>query len=66
MKSLAKQYFEDFTEFREAFDAELALYDIVILDNFLLNKENIERYYANYISNNTPKIALCGLNPGRF
>lgn len=66
MINLAEQYFEDFNEFKQNFSSTLAQNDIVVLDDFLNNKDNIEKYYDKYVDFDSDKIVLCGLNPGRF
>lgn len=66
MTDFSDKYFSDFEEFKKEFSDDLLSKDLVVLDDFLQNKNNIKRYYEKYVSKNKPKIVLCGINPGRF
>ena len=39
--------------------------DILILDDFLENWENIKRFNEKYYKGSYPKTVLCGINPGK-
>lgn len=39
--------------------------NIDILDDFLNNFSNIQKFYNEYYSSGIPKIVLCGINPGK-
>lgn len=60
IKELKRQYIDD-----EAINTLLKNDDIVILDGFLNNWNNIERFYAQYNNNKYPKVVICGINPGK-
>lgn len=38
---------------------------VSILDDFLKNWSNIERFYSEYYGTSYPETVLCGINPGR-
>jgi len=60
IKELKKQYIEN-----EAVKKLLKDDDIEILDGFLNNWDNIEKFYAQYYNNKHPKVVICGINPGK-
>ena len=39
--------------------------DIVLLDSFLDNWENVKQFNEKYYTEGYPKTVLCGINPGK-
>lgn len=66
MKTIAEDYFEFYEIFKNKYSEELESKNIGILSNFLENRNNINEFHRKYIQPNSPKVVICGINPGRF
>lgn len=65
MKSIVENYFEFYEIFTEKYSEKLKSMNIGILSEFLDNKKNIIEFHKKYVQLNSPKIVMCGINPGR-
>ena len=65
MKSIAEDYFDFFNFFEEKYSNTLKSKNIRILSEFLDNEKNIIEFHKKYVEPNSPKIVICGINPGR-
>jgi len=66
MKTIVDEYFEFYEIFKEKYSKILKSENIGILSKFLDNKNNIIEFHKKYVQPNTPKIVICGINPGRY
>ena len=65
MKTIVEDYFEFYEIFRDKYSETLERKNIRILYEFLENKNNIIEFHKRYVQPNSPKIVICGINPGR-
>ena len=65
MRTLVDNYINFSRTFVENHKEELANNNISILTDFLDNEFYIREFYKKFVEPNTPKIVLCGINPGR-
>jgi uracil-DNA glycosylase len=65
MKNIVEDYFEFYETFTEKYSEILRSINIGILSEFLDNKNNIIEFHKKYVQPNSPKIVMCGINPGR-
>ena len=65
MRTLVDNYINFSRTFVENHKEELANNNISILTDFLDNEFYIREFYKEFVEPNTPKIVLCGINPGR-
>jgi hypothetical protein len=66
MKSIIDDYFEFYNTFSDRYSVYLKSINIGILSDFLGNKQHIIDFHKKYIEPNSPKIVMCGINPGRL
>jgi hypothetical protein len=65
MKNIIDNYFEFYKTFSDRYTVYLKSINIGILSEFLENKNNIVAFHNRYIQPNSPRIVMCGINPGR-
>ncbi len=65
MRNIVEKFFEFYEIFNEKYSDILRSNNIGILSEFLDNKNNIIEFHKKYIQPNSPKIVMCGINPGR-
>jgi hypothetical protein len=65
MRTIAQEYFDFYEIFKEKYSETLRSRNIKILSDFIDNKNNIIEFHKKYIEPNSPKIVICGINPGR-
>ena len=65
MRIIAEDFFEFHETFKEKYSEILRSMNIQILSNFIDNKNNIVEFHKKYVEPNSPKIVICGINPGR-
>ena len=65
MRNIVDDYFEFYETFKEKYSEVLKSNNIGILSKFLDNKNNIIEFHKRYVQPNSPKIVMCGINPGR-
>lgn len=65
MRNIVEDYFEFYKSFSEKYTEVLKSINIGILSEFLDNKNNIIDFHKKYVQPNSPKIVMCGINPGR-
>jgi uracil-DNA glycosylase len=65
MRNIAEDYFEFYETFKEKYSEILKRKFIGILSEFLDNKNNIIEFHKKFVQPNSPKIVMCGINPGR-
>lgn len=65
MKNL-KDYLEFYEILNTKYGEELKDSGIGILSAFKENQQNIIEFHKKYVENNSPKIVICGINPGRY
>ena len=66
MKNIVDDYFSFYKIFRIKYSDILSKNNVGILSNFLENKDHIIEFHKRFVQPNSPKIVLCGINPGRF
>ncbi len=66
MKSIVEDYFEFYEIFKNKYSDDLQSKNIGILSNFIDNKANIIEFHKKYVQPNSPKVVICGINPGRY
>lgn len=65
MRNIFENFFEFYKTFKEKYSEILRSQNIGILSEFLDNKDNIVEFQKKYVQPNSPKIVMCGINPGR-
>ncbi len=65
MKTIVQEYFDFFMIFKEKYSETLKSKNVKILSDFIDNKNNIIEFHKKYVEPNSPKIVICGINPGR-
>ncbi|HZL11862.1 MAG TPA: uracil-DNA glycosylase family protein [Prolixibacteraceae bacterium] len=65
MRNIVEDYFEFYETFKEKYSEILKIKNVGILSEFLDNKNNIIEFHKKYVQPNSPKIVMCGINPGR-
>lgn len=65
MKTIVEDYFDFYEIFKDKYSETLEGKNIKILSKFLENKNNIIEFHKRYVQPNSPKIVICGINPGR-
>lgn len=65
MRNIVEDYFEFYETFKVKYSEILKSKNIGILSEFLDNKNNIIKFHEKYVQPNSPKIVMCGINPGR-
>lgn len=64
MRTIAEDYFDFYDIFKEKYSENLKSRNIKILSDFIDNKKNIIEFHKKYVEPNSPKIVICGINPG--
>ena len=65
MRTIAEDYFGFYEIFKEKYCENLKSRNVKILSDFLDNKGNIIEFHKIYVEPNSPKVVICGINPGR-
>ena len=65
MRTIAEEYFDFYAIFTEKYSGSLQSRNVKILSYFIDNKDNIIKFHKKYVEPNSPKIVICGINPGR-
>lgn len=66
MRTIVEEYFDFYEIFKNKYFEELQSKNFGILSCFLDNKIHINEFHKKYIQPNSPKVVICGINPGRF
>ncbi|HCN83894.1 MAG TPA: hypothetical protein DIT07_09790 [Sphingobacteriaceae bacterium] len=66
MITIAEDYFSFYETFKSKYSVILKNKNIGILSEFLDNKNHIIEFHKRYVQSNSPKVVICGINPGRF
>ena len=64
MEKIAQEYFYFYKTFKERYSETLER-NVKILSDFLDNKDNIINFHKKYVEPNSPRVVICGINPGR-